>query len=118
MEELCFLPRFMHRKLHKTGFFELPNRALESEHNACTRKRDGRPFTASETTVRGSSEEPNQPRGGGTVKGKGRLSGKHPKSSDDGLQTRQVKSVGGVGSSEPLSSEGPSAPGRWAQRGG
>ncbi len=85
MEELCPVPRFMHRKLHKTGFFELPNRALELEHNTCTRKRDGRSFAASETTVRGSSEEPDRPRGGHKVKGKGRLPGKHPKSSDDGM---------------------------------
>lgn len=118
VEELCSAPRFMHRKLCRTGFFELPNRALESEHTTRTRKRDGRSFAASETTVRGSSEEPRRSRGGHAVKGKGRLPGQHPKSSDDGLSARQVKSADGVGSSEPLSSEGPSVPGRWAQRGG
>ena len=46
-------------------------------------------------------KEPNRPRGGGKVKGKGRLSEKHPKSSDDGMQTRQIKSADGIGSSEP-----------------
>lgn len=62
VEELCPLPRFIHRKLRKSAFFELPKRALELEHNTRTRKRDGRSVAASETTVRGPSEEPNWPR--------------------------------------------------------
>ena len=75
MEELFPSSRFMHRKLCGVGFFKLPIRALELEHTYRTRKRDGRSFAASEMTVRGSSEEPNRPRGGGKVKGKDRLSG-------------------------------------------
>ena len=82
VEELCSSLRFMHRKLYQSCFFELPKRALELEHDACTRKRDGRSFAASETTVRGSSEEPNRPRGGHKVKEWDRLPGKPPLSSD------------------------------------
>ena len=91
----------MHRKLRFWWFFELPNRALGAEHIARTRKRDGRSFAASEMPLAAVWKSRTKPRGAGKEKGKGRLPGEHPRSSDRGMLARQAKPAGGIGSSEP-----------------